>query len=265
MRYRALTIQQPWAWSIAQGHKRVENRSWTVNYRGPVAVHASANRQRLKDLRTRLGDDFDENMFPCAAVVGIAELVDVQPMSPALESDPDAVGEYCWLFANARPLTAPVKAKGKTSLFYLSEEESTAVATALSAARLDKPHETAAIADATRDLPTDVAFLRAETYSRAGRHEDAVRCCNVVVQHERNHIGAWQYMAHSLMSLRRFKEALTSIEQAFRLDKEQAASYWIRAQIWAGLDEPTKAKHDHNCALELSPEIVLAPSEQVKS
>lgn len=33
---RVLSIQQPWAWAIAAGHKRVENRSWSTRYRGVV-------------------------------------------------------------------------------------------------------------------------------------------------------------------------------------------------------------------------------------
>lgn len=37
---RALTIHGPWAWAIAAGHKTVENRSWTTNYRGTLAIHA---------------------------------------------------------------------------------------------------------------------------------------------------------------------------------------------------------------------------------
>ncbi|BBK30269.1 ASCH domain-containing protein [Stella humosa] len=37
---KALSIQQPWAWLISHGHKRVENRSWYTGYRGPLLIHA---------------------------------------------------------------------------------------------------------------------------------------------------------------------------------------------------------------------------------
>src|SRR5664280_3664302 len=36
---RILSVQQPWAWAIVEGHKRVENRTWTTPYRGPVLIH----------------------------------------------------------------------------------------------------------------------------------------------------------------------------------------------------------------------------------
>ena len=37
---RALSIRQPWAWLIVNGHKDIENRSWRTKYRGPFLVHA---------------------------------------------------------------------------------------------------------------------------------------------------------------------------------------------------------------------------------
>lgn len=36
----ALSILQPWAWLIVNGHKDVENRSWPTKVRGTVSVHA---------------------------------------------------------------------------------------------------------------------------------------------------------------------------------------------------------------------------------
>lgn len=38
---KALSIRQPWAWLIVNGHKDIENRSWATKYRGPVLIHAS--------------------------------------------------------------------------------------------------------------------------------------------------------------------------------------------------------------------------------
>jgi hypothetical protein len=36
----ALSIRQPWAWLIVQGHKPIENRDWQSSFRGPVLIHA---------------------------------------------------------------------------------------------------------------------------------------------------------------------------------------------------------------------------------
>lgn len=41
---KALTLHQPWASLIAVGAKRIETRSWSTKYRGPLAIHAGAKR-----------------------------------------------------------------------------------------------------------------------------------------------------------------------------------------------------------------------------
>ena len=37
----ALSIRQPWAWLIVNGHKPIQNRPWDCGYRGPLLIHAS--------------------------------------------------------------------------------------------------------------------------------------------------------------------------------------------------------------------------------
>jgi hypothetical protein len=37
---KALSILQPWAWLIVNGHKDIENRGWHTPYRGKFLVHA---------------------------------------------------------------------------------------------------------------------------------------------------------------------------------------------------------------------------------
>ena len=40
---KAISVRNPWAWAIAHGGKRVENREWQYppTYRGPLLIHAS--------------------------------------------------------------------------------------------------------------------------------------------------------------------------------------------------------------------------------
>ena len=38
---KALSIRQPWAWLIVNGHKDIENRSWPTRFRGTVLIHAA--------------------------------------------------------------------------------------------------------------------------------------------------------------------------------------------------------------------------------
>lgn len=38
---KALSIRQPWAWLIVNGHKDIENRTWATRHRGPTLIHAA--------------------------------------------------------------------------------------------------------------------------------------------------------------------------------------------------------------------------------
>lgn len=38
---KALSIRQPWAWLIVNGHKDIENRTWVTRLRGSVLIHAA--------------------------------------------------------------------------------------------------------------------------------------------------------------------------------------------------------------------------------
>src|SRR5437016_10859136 len=37
---KALSVRQPWAWLIVNGHKDIENRSWQTKFRGKLLIHA---------------------------------------------------------------------------------------------------------------------------------------------------------------------------------------------------------------------------------
>jgi hypothetical protein len=78
---KALSIKQPWAWLIANGHKPVENRRWKTRFRGQFLVHAgkSWGAEQLQDClwvrqnfpRIQLPERFD-----LGGVVGTARVID---------------------------------------------------------------------------------------------------------------------------------------------------------------------------------------------
>lgn len=45
---KALSIRQPWAWLIVNGHKPLENRSWRTLFRGPLLIHAAKGMTRAE-------------------------------------------------------------------------------------------------------------------------------------------------------------------------------------------------------------------------
>lgn len=40
---KAISIRQPWAWLVVNGHKDIENRSWATKHRGKVLVHTGVH------------------------------------------------------------------------------------------------------------------------------------------------------------------------------------------------------------------------------
>lgn len=84
---KALSIRQPWAWLIVNGHKDIENRSWATRFRGPVLIHAAKGMTRQE-----YEDAADFAYFGCGVhqmptfeqmqrggIVGMATVVDCVP------------------------------------------------------------------------------------------------------------------------------------------------------------------------------------------
>jgi len=127
---KAVTIHQPWAWAIAAGHKRVENRTWSTKHRGELAIHAGSSRKSLKSAmafcREHGVDPPASNDLPRGAIIAVVDLVDVVDVStPSLldrQYDPWAFGPKAWYLDNIRPLTEPVECVGQMGLFTLSPD-----------------------------------------------------------------------------------------------------------------------------------------------
>lgn len=122
---KALTIKQPWAWAIAAGIKRVENRSWRTNYRGWLAIHAAvrrgyatAGRRMLEELGHAVPKR-DELIY--SAIVAVARVADCVPASD-LSDDPLAFGPWCWVLDDLQRLETPFACPGRLSLWTPPEE-----------------------------------------------------------------------------------------------------------------------------------------------
>ena len=109
---KALSIRQPWAWLIVNGHKDVENRTWSTRFRGEFLVHASKGMTateysdvcRFLHADRRLDHLLD--VLPRAVdlerggIVGSAHLVETDLY---LQS-PWYMGAVGFVLANAKPL-----------------------------------------------------------------------------------------------------------------------------------------------------------------
>ena len=75
---RMLSVRQPWAHLIVTGIKRIENRTWSTRWRGPVLVHAALRPADTptQQIERKFGGAIPRDL-PRGGVVGIAGLADV--------------------------------------------------------------------------------------------------------------------------------------------------------------------------------------------
>jgi hypothetical protein len=104
---KVLSIRQPWAWLIVNGHKDIENRTWPTMFRGEFLIHASKGMTRDEyeqashfAFHVYGGCDLGLPNFEAlerGGIVGIAEITDCVSSSKS----PWFVGEYGFVLRNA--------------------------------------------------------------------------------------------------------------------------------------------------------------------
>lgn len=118
---RALSIRQPWAWAILYAGKRIENRNWYTAYRGEVLIHAGlrVDYDALDDLEAAIMSvPTPRPTAYLGALVGRARLVGCVPVSEVHETQRRwAVGPWCFVLDDVRPLARPIALKGALGLF----------------------------------------------------------------------------------------------------------------------------------------------------
>jgi hypothetical protein len=103
----ALSIRQPWAWLIVNGHKDIENRTWATKHRGAILVHAPQKMDQDALEAWRDGHCWRHIPMPpldelhLGGVVGRADILQV------VQSDPSHwfQGPIGFVLGNAHPLS----------------------------------------------------------------------------------------------------------------------------------------------------------------
>lgn len=137
---KALSLTQPWATLVADGHKTIETRSWATGYRGLVAIHATKGfpkdardicgtepfRSILRTLGYKLpmGRGGDRGDLPLGAILAVARLVEVrrtndwQPFSEWEQSFGNySPGRFAWVLMDVIKLASPVYCAGALGLW----------------------------------------------------------------------------------------------------------------------------------------------------
>jgi hypothetical protein len=83
---KALSMMQPYAWLFANGYLKIDDRTWSTLYRGPIAIHASKgfHEKYYEFIKRHTNWPLPRPIeFEHGGVVGIATLTDcVEPTAP---------------------------------------------------------------------------------------------------------------------------------------------------------------------------------------
>lgn len=128
---KGLTLRQPWAWSVFETTKDIENRQWPARVRGTIAIHAADEQplgvyerskkyiRKVLHSRGHFGVRIPgESKLPMGAIIGLVDIVDcvTESKSPWWE------GPVGFKLENARRLPNPIPCRGKRRFFTLPKD-----------------------------------------------------------------------------------------------------------------------------------------------
>ena len=101
---KSISLHQPWASMIADGHKTIETRTWPTNYRGDLLI-CSTKKPVIPGLR-------------CGFALCIVEIYGCEPFNKwhELRACCDVYKGYAWLLKNIRKIE-PFPVRGSQGFF----------------------------------------------------------------------------------------------------------------------------------------------------
>lgn len=127
---KVISLTEPMATLIAQGHKAIETRSWKTKYRGELYIHASLTKMRKewKD-NQEIMSLLDNNRLHYGEIFCKCNLVDCVYMTEEFINELKAndyqeyicgiyeVGRYAWILEDVQLLEEPIIVKGKLGIW----------------------------------------------------------------------------------------------------------------------------------------------------
>lgn len=124
---KAISIRQPWAQLILSGKKKIDLRSWSTEYRGPLIVHASKTIEEEACLRFNL----QPSALPKGVLLGWVMLDKIERLDPEtyktqeqlhLSSNPYSSPIYGWFFSKPQLFDQPRPYTGRIRFFDVPDE-----------------------------------------------------------------------------------------------------------------------------------------------
>ena len=124
---RVITLKQPWATLVAEGIKKYEFRSWKINYRGEILIHAGKgiDRNAIKKFK-----HLNLN-YSYSKILAKVEIVDCIKLNkeinrkiclenPIIYGNKNRTG-YAWKLENVQKIYSEELLQGKQGIWYIDE------------------------------------------------------------------------------------------------------------------------------------------------
>lgn len=118
---KCISIRQPWAQLIIDGHKNIENRKWKTNFRGRILVHASLTIDQIA-VKENLNYLSRSPFFTTGCILGSIEIIGI--ITETTLSDKYRLwfeGPFGWVLENPVRFIKPIPYKGQLSIFEVPE------------------------------------------------------------------------------------------------------------------------------------------------
>ncbi len=127
---KVITLKQPWATLVAEGLKQYEFRSWKINYRGKILIHAGQGideegMERVKNLNLK----FPKSRIVAEVTIDDCILLDQEINKKIINENKIVYGEkydrtgYAWKLTNIKKINSKVEVKGKQGFWNINEKD----------------------------------------------------------------------------------------------------------------------------------------------
>jgi hypothetical protein len=133
---RVISLWQPWAELVARGLKLYETRSWAIEYRGEIAIHAAKKKYNPlaypQEFRAQqLQDGVDSYWLKYGAVLCVVDVVDclkTEDVRASLSARELLYGDYstgrfAWKLDNIHVFPQPIALDGHQGIFHWKDGE----------------------------------------------------------------------------------------------------------------------------------------------
>lgn len=127
---KVISLTEPMATLIAQGHKKIETRSWKTKYRGEIYIHASLTKIRKEwKNNEKIMSLLDNDKLHYGEIICKCNLVDCVYMTEDFINELEfnnyqeyicgiyEVGRYAWILEDVQLLEEPIVSKGTLGIW----------------------------------------------------------------------------------------------------------------------------------------------------